>query len=313
MTDQYNHYGHSGHGRGEHEGDDHSIDAGDGRLRWALALTAGFMGVEVFAGLWSGSLALLADAGHMLTDAASLALALYAVAVSRREADASRTYGYGRARVLAAFVNGLSLLLIATWIMIEAMQRLRDPVQILAGPMLAVAFAGLLVNVGAYFLLRSGDDLNTRSALAHVIGDLLGSVAAIIAAGIILTTGWTPADPLLSVAVALLIIRTGWRITRDSAHMLLEGAPHGFDEAHIRDSIVNTVPGVLGVHHVHAWTVGPDESHMTLHVQVDETVEADAVIAVVGVHLSDNFSIHHVTVQVEYQGCAVADSGRCAH
>jgi cobalt-zinc-cadmium efflux system protein len=313
MADQHNHDDHPGQGHGEHEGHDHGVAASDSRLRWALALTAGFMGLEVAAGLWSGSLALIADAGHMLTDAGSLALALYAAAVSRREADASRTYGYGRARVLAAFVNGLALLLIAAWIMFEAVQRLRDPVQILAGPMLAVAFSGLIVNVGAYFILRSGGDLNTRSALAHVIGDMLGSVAAIVAAGIILVTGWTPADPLLSVAVALLIVRTGWRITRDSAHMLLEGAPHGFDEAHIRDSIVNTVPGILGVHHVHAWTVGPDEPHMTLHLQVAETVEADDVIAVVRLHLSENFSIRHVTVQVEYQGCAAVDSGRCAH
>ena len=299
----HDHHGHSGHDDGGHEGHDHAVDVSDRRLRWALALTAGFMGLEVVAGLWSGSLALIADAGHMLTDAASLALALYAAAVSRRGADDRRTYGYGRARVLAAFVNGLSLLLIAAWIMIEAVQRLRDPVQILAGPMLAVASAGLVVNVIAYLILRGGSDLNTRGAVAHVLGDLLASVAAIAAAGIILATGWTRADPLLSVAVAALIVGTGWRVTRESAHVLLEGAPRGFEEARVRDSIVKAVPGVLGAHHIHAWTVGADEAYVTLHVQAADSLSSDAAIAAVEAHLTKEFGFKHITVQVEFGAC----------
>lgn len=243
------------HVPGDNEGYDHAVAASDTRLKWALGLTAGFMGLEVFAGLWSGSLALLADAGHMLTDAGSLALALYAAKASRRSPDLRRTYGYGRARVLAAFVNGLSLLLIAAWIAIEAVQRLREPIPILAGPMLGVALAGLAVNVVAYLILRGGSDLNSRGALAHVVGDLLGSVAAIGAAVVILTTGWIPADPLLSVAVAVLIVRTGWRITRESAHALLEGSPMGYDVDLVRESLLRTIPGLVDVHHVHAWTV----------------------------------------------------------
>lgn len=295
------------HGNGDGHDHDHAAATSDRRLKWALALTVGFMGVEVAAGLWSGSLALLADAGHMLTDAASLALALYAAVVSRRSADHSRTYGYGRARVLAAFVNGLSLLLIAAWIMVEAVQRLREPVPILAEPMLAVALAGLLVNVVAYLILRGGSDLNTRGAMSHVVGDLLGSLAAIAAATVILATGWTPADPLLSVAVALLIIRTGWSISRESAHVLLEGSPHGFDPKRLQASLAAAVPGVLDVHHVHAWTVGADEPHVTLHVQLAETLRADAAIAAVSNHLTEKFGFRHVTVQAEYGTCATAE------
>ena len=205
---------------------DHDHDHATGaRLRWALVLTSVFMVLEVAAGFWSGSLALLADAGHMLTDSAALGLALFAVVVSRRPPDARRTYGYGRMRVLAAFINGLALLVIAAWIVIEAVRRLDSPVEILAGPMLAVAFAGFVVNVIVYLTLRGGTDLNTRGAMAHVLGDLLGSVAAIAAAAIILATGWTRADPLLSIVVAALIVRTGWHVTRESGHALLEGSP----------------------------------------------------------------------------------------
>ena len=299
--------GARGHGHGHHAGHDHSGVASDRRLRLALALTAGFMGLEVLAGLWTGSLALLADAGHMLTDGVSLGLALYAAATSRRGADERRSYGYGRARVLAAFVNGLSLLLIAAWIVIEAVQRLRDPPHILAGPMLAVAIAGLLVNVLAFLVLRGGGDLNTRGALAHVVGDMLGSVAAITAAGVIMATGWTQADPLLSLAVALLIVRTGWKISRESAHILLEGTPDTFDATSIRDSLMDSVPGVCDVHHIHAWLIGSDEPHMTLHVQFAESVPADLAVAAVCSHLSTKFGIHHVTVQLEHVACTTRE------
>lgn len=295
----------------DHAGHDPVAEAGTARLKIALALTAGFMGLEVIAGFWSGSLALIADAGHMLTDAASLALALYATAVSRRGADSRRTYGYGRARVLAAFVNGLSLLLIAAWISVEAIGRLREPVTVLAGPMLMVAVAGLVINVIAYLVLRGGSDLNTRGALAHVLGDLLGSVAAIAAALIILGTGWMPADPLLSMAVALLIVRTGWRITRESAHALLEGSPDGFDTEQLRQVVLADVPEALNVHHVHAWTVAADAAFITLHVQATPTARGDDIIAKVRTLLMRDFGYQHVTVQVEHEACGGADEG-CA-
>ena len=285
-----------------HDGHDHA-GAPDSRLRWSLALTTTFMAVEVLAGLWSGSLALLADAGHMLTDSAALALALFAVIVSRRPADERRTYGYGRMRVLAAFINGLGLLVIAAWIVIEAAQRLRSPVTILAGPMLAVAAAGLVVNVVVYLILRGGTDINTRGALAHVLGDLLSSVAAIAAAGIILAIGWTPADPLLSIVVAALIARTGWHVTRESGHALLEGTPPDFDAAKVERSLLDAIPELQSVHHVHAWTVSADDSYVTLHVCAADSLGPDSAVARVQLHLAEHFGYRHVTVQVEYGAC----------
>ena len=287
---------------GDHHEHDHST-APDTRLRWSLALTTTFMAVEVVAGLWSGSLALLADAGHMLTDSAALALALFAVVVSRRPADERRTYGYGRMRVLAAFINGLGLLVIAAWIVFEAAQRLRTPITILAAPMLAVAATGLAVNLVVYLILRGGTDINTRGALAHVLGDLLGSVAAIVAAGIILATGWTPADPLLSIVVAALIARTGWHVTRESGHALLEGTPPDFDAAKVERSLLDAIPEIQSVHHLHAWTVGADDSYVTLHVCAVESLGPDSAVARVQTHLAERFGYHHVTVQVEYGAC----------
>lgn len=288
-------------GRAHHDHD--HADATDTRLRWALVLTSGFMALEVLAGLWSGSLALLADAGHMLTDAAALALALFAVVVSRRPADERRTYGYGRMRVLAAFINGLALFVIAVLIVIEAVRRLDSPVTILAGPMLAVATSGLLVNLIVYLILRGGTDINTRGAMAHVVGDLLGSVAAIIAAGIILATGWVQADPLLSILVALLIVRTGWHVTRESGHALLEGTPPEFDAAQVERSLLDSIPELHSVHHVHAWTVGADDSYVTLHVCATEILTPDVAVARVQAHLAECFGYTHVTVQVEYGAC----------
>jgi len=285
-----------------HDGHDHA-GAPDARLRWSLALTTTFMAVEVLAGLWSGSLALVADAGHMLTDSAALALALFAVIVSRRPADERRTYGYGRMRVLAAFINGLGLLVIAAWIVFEAAQRLRSPVTILAGPMLAVAAAGLVVNVVVYLILRGGTDINTRGAVAHVLGDLLSSVAAIVAASIILATGWTPADPLLSIVVAALIARTGWHVTRESGHTLLEGTPPDFDAAKVERSLLDAIPEIQSVHHVHAWTVGADDSYVTLHVCAADSLGPDSAVARVQLHLAEHFGYRHVTVQVEYGAC----------
>jgi cobalt-zinc-cadmium efflux system protein len=251
----------------------------------------------------AGSLALLADAGHMLTDAASLGLALFAVVVSRRPADERRTYGYGRMRVLAAFINGLALFAIAAWIVIEAVRRLGGPIEVLAGPMLVVAAAGFMVNVVVYVILRTGTDINTRGALAHVLGDLMGSVAAIVAAGIILATGWMPADPLLSIVVAALILRTGWRVTHESGHALLEGTPPDFDAGKVERSLLDAIPELQSVHHVHAWTVGADDSYVTLHVCAIESLGPDSAVARVQGHLARRFGYHHVTVQVEYGAC----------
>jgi len=269
---------------------------------------------ELVGGWLSHSLALIADAGHMLTDAASLALALYALRISRRPVDGQRSYGYGRMQVLAAFVNGLSLLAIAAWIAIEAALRLLQPVEVLARPMLVIAALGLLVNLLAFWILHRGErgNLNLDGALAHVIGDLLGSVAAIAAALIILATGWTPADPLLSVLVAALILRTGLRITREAGHILLQGAPEELDLSQLEAALRGAVPGLAGIHHVHLWSLTPGERIITLHAVLMPGADGDGVMAGIADFLHQYKGIGHVTVQIERQACADQVHGGCA-
>ena len=210
----------------------------------AALLTGGFMLAEIVGGLFAGSLALLADAGHMLTDFASLSLAWLGFRLTRRPADWRRTYGFDRFAVLVAFVNGIALFAIAAWILTEAVQRLNAPVTVLGAPMLWIAATGLGVNVLSFFVLRSGDrdNLNIRAAVLHVIGDLLGSVAAVVAALVILTTGWTPIDPLLSIVVALIILRSAWSVVADSSHILLDGSPPDVDSRALREGCVPHCP-----------------------------------------------------------------------
>lgn len=278
----------------------------ESRLFWALILVAGFMVVEVVGGLLSGSLALLADAGHMLTDAASLALAWGASRAARRPADALRTYGYHRVQILAALINGLAFILLVGWIAYEAIQRLMQPVEVLGGMMLVVAVIGLLVNIAAFFILHGGSehDLNLRGAVVHVLGDLLGSVAAIVAAGVILWTGWMPIDPLLSIVVALLILRSAWFVVRQSAHILLEGTPEDVDVELLRRTITEHIQAVEDVHHVHVWSLTPERPLLTMHVSVSSERCCAQVLAEVKTILNERFGITHSTVQVESGGCA---------
>jgi cobalt-zinc-cadmium efflux system protein len=239
------------------------------RVTIALVLTGVFMIVEVVGGILAGSLALLADAGHMLTDTMALALAAVAFHVSKRPADARLTYGYQRFQILAAFVNGLSLLFIVGWILYEAFSRFVSPQQVLGKTMLIVAVAGLVVNIIAFTVLHGGDreNLNIRGAALHVAGDLLGSVAAIVAAVVIIYTGWMAIDPILSVAVAILILKSAWVLVKRSAHVLLEGAPEWLDMDSMQKNLVGQIPQVASIHHVHEYsscsrvgndTAGPD-------------------------------------------------------
>jgi cobalt-zinc-cadmium efflux system protein len=292
-----------GDGRGHHG---HAHDASERRLLVALGLTAGFMLAEVIGGLYAGSLALIADAGHMLTDAASLALAFTAMRVSRKPADPRRSYGYDRMQVLAAFVNGIALIGLVGWIAVEAVLRLFRPVEVLAGPMLWIAGAGLLVNLLSFSVLHGGADenLNVRGALAHVAGDLLGSVAAIAAAGVIMLTGWQQADPLLSLLVAGLILKTAVQLTRESAHILLEGTPESVDVRRLETQLVAEVDGLVGVHHVHLWSITPQRRVMTLHAVLDPGCGGDEAVAAIARVLKQRARVDHVTVQVERKACA---------
>ena len=294
-------HGHAGHGQVGHV---HGSNAT--RIFWALLLTGGFVLAEVIGGVLSGSLALLADAAHMLIDTVSLFFAWLAFRLSRRPADKARTYGYHRFPVLAAFTNGISLVFIVIWIFSEAVDRLLNPTEVLAGPMLAVAGLGLAVNVAAFAVLHGADrtNLNVRGALLHVVGDMLGSVAAIGAALVILTTGWMPIDPILSVLVGLLVLRSAWFLVRDAAHVLLEGVPEKLDVRDIGRDLVSHVACVADVHHVHAWSLSQERSLLTLHARVTEGTKPDSAVAAIQARLADRFDIRHVTVQIELEGCS---------
>ena len=277
------------------------------RVIIALVLTGTFMIVEVIGGLLSGSLALLADAGHMLTDTMALALAAVAFQVSKRPADTRLTYGYQRFQILAAFVNGLSLLLIVGWILYEAIQRFIAPETVMGPMMLAIAAAGLVINIVAFIVLHGGDreNLNIRGAALHVAGDLLGSVAAIVAAIIIIYTGWMQIDPILSVAVALLILKSAWALVKRSAHVLLEGAPEWLDIEAMQRHLVDAVPEVTGIHHVHVWGMTPQDLMLTMHVQIDsEPGNPTDVIRRIKSQLQETYGIGHSTIEIETVDCA---------
>ncbi len=276
------------------------------RVLAAMCLTAGFMVAEVIGGILSGSLALIADAGHMATDAAALFLAYIAFRLSNRPADADQSYGYHRAETLAAFVNALTMIALVAWILFEAVQRFFDPVEILGGLMLWVAVGGLVVNVLAFWLLHSGEkeNLNMQGAAVHVLGDLLGSVAAIAAAIVILYTGWTPIDPLLSIFVALLILRSAIALARQSGHILMEGTPKGLDIEEIKQDLLNSVAGVEDVHHLHAWSLTATRDVMTLHARIAEGINPDQVLVAINDRLRHKFQIDHATVQIETEACS---------
>jgi cobalt-zinc-cadmium efflux system protein len=300
-------HGHPGAARGD-GGHSHGADASERRIGLAAVLTGAFMLAEIAGGLISGSLALIADAGHMLTDSAGLALAWLGFRLARRPADRLRSYGYDRFGVLVAFSNGLVLFAIAAWIVVEAVHRIREPTPVLGGVMLWVALAGLLVNVAAFWVLHGGDrnNLNVRAAALHVVGDLLGSVAALAAALVIIATGWTPIDPILSVLVAVLILGSAWRIIRDSAHILLEGTPAGFDTHQIGEDLKASVPSVIDVHHVHAWSISQERPVITLHARIDRSQAPEMVAVAIKTHLRQHYGVDHTTVELEFECCADA-------
>lgn len=284
-------------------------DANRGRLLAAFSVTALFMVAEVVGGWLSGSLALLADAGHMLTDAAALLMALLAVQFARRKPNARHTFGMLRLTTLAAFVNALALLVITALIVWEAVRRFYQPQPVAGGMMLGIAIAGLLANLLSFWLLHRGSEeknLNVRAAALHVMGDLLGSVGAIVAALVIMYTGWTPADPILSILVSLLVLRSGWALLRESLHELLEGAPASINVDKLARDITRNIPEVRNVHHLHLWQVG-EKPVLTLHVQVIPPHDHDALLHRIHHYLHETCQIAHATVQMEYQACAGHD------
>jgi len=288
----------------------HGPERGGRRLGTALVILASFTLIEAIGGYLANSIALLAEAAHMLADSASLLLAVIAVRAARRPADARRTYGHRRYQPLAAFVNGQLLLLLTVWVVYEAIRRLLETPVVNGRLMLAIAILGGVANLCALLTLTGGHSLNERSARAHVLSDLLGSAAASVAAIVILLTGWSLADPLLSLLISALILRFAWSITRQSAEVLLEGAPAGFDLAHIEGELRGHVPGLIGVHHVHVWTMTGERPTVTLHASLARGTAHGVALSAIHARLRQRLNVEHTTVQIEEEGpCQTPECG----
>ena len=299
--------GHAHHGLAHNHGHGHHQASADKtRVLVAASLTGGFMVAEAVGGVLTGSLALLADAGHMLTDSVSLMLAWYAFHLAGRAASARMTYGFDRVKTLVAYTNGLTVFAIGLWIVYEAWHRLSAPAPVLGGPMLVIAIIGLLINIAALYVLHSGDrrSLNMRGAALHVLGDLLGSVAALVAASVILATGWTLIDPILSVLVAVLLFHSAWALIRESSHLLLEGVPSDLDRDGIAKDIESHVAGVREIHHMHIWSLDGARNVATLHACLATGTDAHGAVRAIKERLARNHGIDHATVEPEFGQCA---------
>lgn len=293
----------------------HSSAGRSRKLLFAFVLTTVMMVVEVVGGMWSGSLALLADAGHMMVDALALLLAVVGAWMATRPADARRSYGYGRMEVLVGFVNALSQFVLVGWIIYEAITRLLHPTQILSGTMLVVAIVGLLVNLLVLRTLHghAHDDVNLAGASLHVLGDLLGSLAAVLAALAIRWFGWLWADPLLSLLVSLLILNSAWRLLRLSAHILLEGVPDGMDSALVEASLRGADPSIRDIHHLHVWQLASGSRMATLHAELHEAADSAQALQAIKQLLLERFHIQHVTVQIDPGKCLDRTQGCSGH
>ena len=273
------------------------------RLAWTLGLIASYMVAEVIGGLLSGSLALLADAGHMLSDAAALALALFAMYMSAKPASPRRTYGLYRGEILAALANGGALIALSLYVFVEAWRRLSEPAEVEAGMMLGVAAGGLGVNLLALWILREGrsESLNVRGAWLHVVGDTLGSVGAIVAALLIAGFGWLWADPVASVLIACLVMYSSWALLKETVSVLMESAPGHIDVDELRGAMVGA-QGVVDVHDLHVWTITSGIESMSAHVVIEHAAEARGVLAEMRLMLHERFGIDHITLQIEPEG-----------
>ena len=300
---------------------DHAIGTATGRHRRrliaVLGINAGVLVLQVIGGLASGSLALLADAGHMLTDSTGLVIALVATSLAARAATSSRTFGLQRVEILAALTNGLLLVGIAVWVLIRAVDRWSQPEHVDSGLMLAVAVVGAVANTIGLLILRGGKDesLNLRGAYLEVLGDLMGSVAVVVAALVIMLTGWTRADSIASLAIVVLILPRAWSLLRDVVDVLLEATPKGVDLATVREHI-REVPGVVDVHDLHAWTITSGVPVLSAHVVVDDACLTEGrsgeVLDRLGECLGDHFDVEHCTFQLEPVGHAEHEGARHA-
>lgn len=277
--------------------------AHEGKLKIALGLTLTFLLIEVWVSIITGSLALLSDAAHMLTDVAALAIALVAIRIARRPADAQRTFGYYRFEILAAAGNAVLLFLVALYIFYEAVQRFREPIEVASGLMLVVAVAGLLINVISMRLLQGSQDesLNMRGAYLEVYSDLLGSVAVIVAALLIRLTGWQWIDPLLGVLISLWVLPRTWGLLNESINILLEGVPEGVNLATLHADL-RAIPGVQAVHDLHVWAITSGQNSLTVHLVVASEDGADLDLVAAAQAVAATHGIEHASIQLEPQG-----------
>ncbi|USK62461.1 cation diffusion facilitator family transporter [Peribacillus asahii] len=306
-----------GHNHGHSHGHGHSHSHGS-RNKKALFLSfiiiTSFMVVEVISGLVTNSLALLSDAGHMLSDAVALGLSLVAIKLGERKASATNTFGYRRFEIIAAALNGITLILISLYIFYEAYQRLLNPPEVQSMGMLLISSLGLIVNIIAAAILMKADkdtNLNVRSAFLHVLGDMLGSVGAIVAALLMIFFGWGIADPIASIIVAILIIISGWRVTKDSFHVLMEGTPSQIDIPKVKETLQG-IPHVTEVHDLHVWSITSEMPMLSCHIVFRGDESHDAILHQAQKILHDEFGFEHSTLQVENadQGCA-SPHGTC--
>ena len=288
---------HASHHHHDHARHSHGAEVGS-RLIWALALTLGFAGVEALAGFLSGSLALLGDAGHMVTDSASLGLAAFAAWLSAKPPTPKHTFGLGRVETLAALLNVLFMVLVVAGISVTAVRRLLEPQAINGGVVTLVALVGLVVNVAvAWLLVRGEQTMNTRGALLHVLGDLLGSVSALVAGAVIYYTGWTPIDPLLSILICVLILGSSFRLLGEVLQALMEGVPAHVSVERIGKSLAG-IQGVCSVHDLHVWTLSSRRIALSAHLVVDSLAQWPQVMASAK-HVAKNLGVDHVTLQPE--------------
>jgi len=302
--------GHShNHGHGHH----HHTSNNKTALKWSFLIIATYMVIEVIGGILTNSLALLSDAGHMLSDAAALGLSFLALKFGEKGASLSKSFGYKRFEILAAFINGITLVLISLYIFWEAYQRILNPPEVVSVGMLIVSTIGLVVNIVAAFILMKGDrdeNLNVRSAFLHVLGDMLGSVGAIIAALLIMFFNWNLADPIASIIVALLIIVSGWRVTKDAFHILMEGVPANISIENVKDSLIS-IEEVKDVHDLHIWSITSDFPVLSCHLVVDPGFNYQELLFKARKILHDKFDLHHTTIQIDIDGNKCTKEGHC--
>lgn len=289
------------HDKHQHSHMNLNNDKNQRKVMIAAMITATYMLVEIVGGFWVNSIALIADGVHMLTDAMALAVAWWGFHISKRPATQRMTFGFQRFQILTAFVNGFTLLLIVVGIVVFAIIRLFEPQEIMGKEMLVIAIIGLLNNLVVFWILHSGDqnNMNMRGATLHFLGDTLASVGVIIGAIFIYYTNWTPIDPILSILIALIIGVGAWRLTKESAHILLEGVPAGYEIEAIKEDLNQRFADIEQIHHIHLWAIAEDQVMMTLHAKISPDKLCDTIIDEIQRYLLETHKIHHVTLQLE--------------